>query len=63
MKRSKDKKKEEAELAVIEKVREMLNKGEPVRDGTWQSAEVTILNKHLFLTSKPVIYLVNIGDT
>ena len=63
MKRAKDKKKEEAELAVIEKVREMLTKGEPVRDGVWSMAEIAALNKHLFLTSKPVIYLVNIGDT
>jgi len=62
MKRAKDKKKEEAELAVIEKVKEMLTAGTPVRDGTWTPAEITVLNKHLFLTSKPVIYLVNIGD-
>ena len=62
MKRAKDKKKEEAELAVIEKVRAMLEKGEPVRDGAWAPAEIAVLNKHLFLTAKPVIYLANIGD-
>ena len=32
-----------------------------VKDGTWNPLEVEYLNKHLFLTSKPVVYLVNIG--
>ena len=63
MKRAKDKRKEQEELDVIERVKAMLTKGEPVRDGTWAPKEIEMLNKHLFLTSKPVIYLVNIGDT
>ena len=45
-----------AELGVIYKVMEMLIKGEPVRDGRWEPAEIAVLNKHLFLTSKPVKY-------
>ena len=33
-----------------------------VKDGTWTPMEVEYLNKHLFLTSKPDVYLVNIGS-
>lgn len=62
MKRKKEKKDEE-EFAVIERVKAMLEAGEHVRDGTWNAKEVDTLNNHLFLTSKPVVYLVNIGDT
>lgn len=39
----------------------MLKEGKPVRDGNWNIKEVEVLNKHLFITSKPVVYLVNIG--
>lgn len=34
-----------------------------MRDGTYNAKEIDTLNNHLFLTSKPVVYLVNIGDT
>jgi len=40
----------------------MLKAGKFVKDGEWSAKEVDFLNNHLFLTSKPVIYLVNIGD-
>ena len=45
----------------MEKVTDMLNKGVHVKDGDWNVKEVEFLNQHLFLTSKPVVYLVNIG--
>ncbi len=61
MKRSKDHKKEEEELDLINRVIEMLKAGIFVKDGEWSAKDVDFLNKHLFLTSKPVIYLVNIG--
>jgi GTP-binding protein YchF len=48
-------------MEVIEKVKQMLNDKQAVKDGEWSPKEIDILNKHLFLTSKPVIYLVNIG--
>lgn len=60
MKRKKEKKDEE-ELALIEKVKAMLEAGEHVRDGVYNGKEIDTLNNHLFLTSKPVVYLVNIG--
>lgn len=33
----------------------------PVRNGQWNGKEIETLNKHLFMSAKPVIYLVNIG--
>ncbi|XP_022785202.1 obg-like ATPase 1 [Stylophora pistillata] len=33
-----------------------------VRFGTWATNEIEVLNKHLLLTSKPVIYLVNLSE-
>jgi len=49
------------EQAIIDTVREMLKNKKPVRDGTWNMKEIECLNKHLFITAKPVVYLVNIG--
>jgi obg-like ATPase 1 len=40
----------------------MLKDKKFVKDYDWNSKEVEVLNNHLFLTSKPVVYLVNIGD-
>lgn len=60
-KRKKEKKDEE-EMETIQKVQAMLKDTKFVKDGDWSIKEVEVLNKHLFLTSKPVIYLVNIGD-
>lgn len=33
-----------------------------VRFGNWDAKEIEVLNKHLLLTSKPVIYLVNLSE-
>ncbi|XP_078345653.1 obg-like ATPase 1 [Oculina patagonica] len=33
-----------------------------VRFGTWEAKEIEVLNKHLLLTSKPVIYLINLSE-
>jgi obg-like ATPase 1 len=61
MKRKKEKRDEE-ELACMRKVEEMFKNGQFVKDGDWSGKEIEFLNNHLFLTSKPVVYLVNIGD-
>lgn len=53
MKRAKDKKKEEFELSVVEKVKGYLEAGKLVKDQTWIPKEIEVLNKHLFLTAKP----------
>ena len=49
------------ERDVLLKCVEMLNNKKPVRDGTWNGKEIETLNKYLFMSSKPVVYLVNIG--
>lgn len=61
MKRNKDKKKDEEELETIATVETMLKDKKHVKDGDWTAKQIEHLNNHLFLTSKPVIYLVNIG--
>jgi len=52
-------------MGVVEKCKAMLSKSPPemVRDAAWSTLEIEILNRHLFHTSKPVVYLANIGDT
>lgn len=61
IKRNNDKQaKEEKEM--IDKVRAILEAGVWIKDEKWNLREVEFLNKCLFLTAKPVIYLVNIGD-
>lgn len=61
MKRTKDKKRLEEELDVVSRVKAMLEDKKMVKDGEWSAKDIEYLNKHLFLTSKPVIFLVNIG--
>lgn len=61
MKRKKEKRDEE-EYETVEKAKAMLEDGKFVKDGQWSPKEIDFLNNHLFLTSKPVVYLVNIGD-
>lgn len=56
-----DKKKKE-EYDVLKKVQEILEEDKWVRTRVWDAKEIEILNTHLFLTSKPVIYLVNLSE-
>lgn len=56
-----DKKKKE-EFDVLKKVESMLEEKKWVRLGHWDAKEIEVLNQHLFLTSKPVIYLVNLSE-
>lgn len=48
-------------MAILDKVTTMLEARKPLRDGEWQPKEIDYLNEHLFMTAKPVVYLVNIG--
>jgi obg-like ATPase 1 len=50
-------------MACMNEVTEMLNAGKMVKDKEWSAKEVEFLNKHLFLTSKPTVFLINIGAT
>jgi len=49
------------EMAVLDKVQELLDNKKCVRDGDWVPKEIDFLNSCLFLTAKPVVYLINIG--
>jgi len=33
-----------------------------VRTGDWLNVEIEVLNKHYFLTSKQIVYLVNLSE-
>ncbi|KAK3082796.1 hypothetical protein FSP39_005476 [Pinctada imbricata] len=55
-------KKRKPEYDCLCKVRDLLNNNQWVRNGTWDAKEIEVLNQHLFLTSKPVIYLVNMSE-
>jgi obg-like ATPase 1 len=52
--------KEEKEL--LEKVKALLEENKWVRLGNWKATEVEILNEHLFLTAKPIVFLVNLSS-
>lgn len=56
-----DKKKKE-EYDVFKKIEAMLEEKKWVRMGHWDAREIEVLNQHLFLTAKPVIYLVNLSE-
>uniref|UniRef100_A0A7E4VLN2 Obg-like ATPase 1 n=1 Tax=Panagrellus redivivus TaxID=6233 RepID=A0A7E4VLN2_PANRE len=43
-------------------VKELLESGKAVRHGTWNDKEIEVLNKYLFLTAKPIVYLVNLCE-
>jgi len=45
------------------KVKDLLDtQSKPVRFGRWDNKEIEILNEHLFITSKPIIYLINLSE-
>jgi len=47
--------------STTKKIQEMLEKDQPVRDGTWTSGEIELINERIqLITTKPIIYLVNL---
>jgi obg-like ATPase 1 len=51
------------ELTCMQKVLAFVkDQKKPVRVGDWTTAEIEFLNKHLLLTAKPVLYLVNMTE-
>ncbi len=44
------------------RLKEFLEEAKDIRYGEWTAHEVEILNRHQFLTAKPVIYLVNVSQ-
>ncbi|EGD75842.1 obg-like ATPase 1 [Salpingoeca rosetta] len=55
-------KKKKKELEIYEKIEKHLKEGKDIRYGEWSRSEIEVLNEHLFLTAKPVIYLVNLSE-
>ena len=49
------------EMEVLVKVQALLNEFKNVRDADWPAKDIEFLNQHNFITSKPVVYLVNIS--
>jgi len=54
-------KKRQLELDTLTKVKALLEEHRDVRFATWSEGEVEVLNQHLFITAKPVVYLLNLG--
>ncbi|KAK5968002.1 GTP-binding protein YchF, partial [Trichostrongylus colubriformis] len=44
------------------RVKKNLEEKKPIRLDTWNEKEIEVLNKHLFLTAKPIVYLVNLSE-
>lgn len=55
-------KKDKPEYDVLCKVKTVLDEKKAVRFGEWSAADIEILNKHLFITAKPMIYLINLSQ-
>jgi len=52
----------QVELDVLKKVKEVLAQKKQIRLCEWKATEVEVLNTHQFLTSKPVLYVVNMSE-
>jgi len=50
------------EYETMLKAKALLEEGKDVRKCDWSNKEIEALNKHLLLTSKPVIYLINMSE-
>jgi len=55
-------KKAKEEKETLDKVKLLLEDNKWVRSGEWTAKDVEILNAHLFLTAKPIVYLVNMSE-
>lgn len=50
------------EYEALVKAEEVLKSGKGIRDVSWSDAEIEELNRSLFLTAKPMIYLMNMSE-
>lgn len=56
-------KKLKPEYDTLQKIKSVLvDEKKHIRFGDWSAADIEILNKYLFLTSKPALYLVNLSE-
>jgi obg-like ATPase 1 len=54
-------KNEKDEMEALIKAENLLKENKWVRWGEWTDIEIELLNKHFFITTKPVVYLVNLS--
>ena len=52
----------QVELAACEKALAHLGSGQPARTASWTEAEAEVLGRLLLITSKPVLYVANVGE-
>merc|ERR1711902_105465 len=51
------------EYEILSKIKKVLIEDKRhLRFGDWTQADIEVLNKHLFITSKPMIYLINLSE-
>lgn len=56
-------KKLKVEFEILEKIKKVLvTEKKQIRFGDWNQADIEILNKHLFITAKSMLYLVNLSE-
>merc|ERR1711936_487116 len=56
-------KKLKAEYEIMCEIKDLLcEQKRHIRFGNWSANAVEILNKHLFITAKPMIYLINLSE-
>lgn len=55
-------KKDRPEYDVLCKVKAVLEDNKAIRFGEWSAGDIEFLNKHLFITAKPMIYLINLSE-
>lgn len=56
-------KKDKPEYDILCKIKELLvDQKKHIRFAEWNANEIEVLNKYLFLTSKPMIYLINLSE-
>ncbi|ETW50152.1 GTP-binding protein YchF [Plasmodium falciparum MaliPS096_E11] len=60
--RNKKDKVKQNEHDVLTSVLNYLKEHKWIKDGTWKSNEIEVLNEYNFLTAKPVVYLVNMSE-
>jgi len=50
------------DVATLTQAKELLEAGKDIRFGAWKNDDIDVLNEQQYLTAKPVVYLVNIGN-
>jgi hypothetical protein len=52
-----------ADKRVLEKAKEVLERGEPLRKGSWQDLEKSVLQTYSFLSAKPWVVVINCAES